>query len=123
MLSFIDLLLMVWIIKRDPNPDSESGRLAYVPVQFLHEMLSGFLAVPSGEPFGAIRITAVDGLEDRLMLIPDRVAHSRLLQHHPHGATNVPPVMAGAFRDQRIAGRVVDQIVKAHVGIDHSADA
>lgn len=53
-----------------------------MPVEFLHELRSGFRALPARESFSAICLAAVDRFEGRLVIIPDRVAHPRLLLNH-----------------------------------------
>src|SRR5467141_3320184 len=49
------------------------------------------------------RITAVDCLQERLMLVPHRTAQADGVQHRPHGAADMGPVMVGGLGDERIA--------------------
>jgi hypothetical protein len=50
-----------------------------------------------------LRLAAVDGLQDRLVLVPHCTAPAYGLQHRTHGATDVAPVMVDSFGDERIA--------------------
>src|SRR5712692_4207123 len=87
------------------------------------DMVAGTRAVLTSQPLRLVRITAVERLQDRLMLVPHRTAQADGLQHRPHGATDMGPVMVGGLGNERIARGRVDQMVKLHVHIDHRPDA
>src|SRR5437660_1741853 len=81
-------------------------------------MGTGARAVLTGQPLCQVRITAVDRLHDRLMLVPHGTAQADGLQHRAHGAADMGPVMVGGLGNERIARGRVDQVVKVHIRVD-----
>jgi hypothetical protein len=71
---------------------------------------------------GALGVTSSDRCGDRLVLVPDRFALAHLLQRRSHDAAQMHPMRLGTARDQRVAGRFVDGVVKGDVGFDHGLD-
>ena len=58
------------------------------------QVLAGAPAVVIDESGGAVGVAARDGVGDRLVLVPQRLALARLLQHRAHHAAQVAPVQA-----------------------------
>ncbi len=87
------------------------------------QVLAGLPAVVVDEASRrARRRRAAMARGDRLVLVPDRLALARLLQHRAHDAAQVHPVRARARADQRVARGVVDGVVEGDVGLDHRLD-
>ena len=86
-------------------------------------MVSSARTVLTCQPLRLVRITAVDRLQDRRMLVPHRTAQADGLQHRPHGAADMGPVMVGGLGNERIARGRVDQVMKLHISVDHRPDA
>src|SRR4029453_650688 len=86
------------------------------------DMVAGARAVLTGQSLCLVRITAVDRLQDRLMLVPHRTAQADSLQHRPHGTADMGPVMVSGLGNERITRGRVDQVMKLHISIDHCPD-
>ena len=72
---------------------------------------------------GQRSIARIHRINDAGVFIPDRVANVRLHQHRPHRTANVLPMLVRRFADQRVAGCVVQSLVKVEVGIDHGSNS
>jgi hypothetical protein len=66
------------------------------------DMVAGARAVLTSQPLCLVRIPAGDRLQDRRMLVPHRTAQAGGLQHRPHGAADMGPVMVGGLGNERL---------------------
>ena len=89
--------------------------------QAREQVVAGAPAVLIDQPGGALAVAARDRGGDRLVLVPERLALARLLQHRAHDAAQMHPVQLRAAADQRVAGGGVDRVVEGDVGFDHRA--
>src|SRR5262245_57876946 len=85
-------------------------------------MVSGVLAVLTRQLLRSVRLTAVDRLQDGLVLVPHGMAQARSLEHRPHGTADMPPVIIDGCSNEWITRGGVDHVVKLHIGVNHRPD-
>ena len=81
--------------------------------------VAGGLSVLFGELRGQGRVTPIDGLGDRVMLVPNTVSTGAALQDSAHQQAKVHPVQERILSHQRIARRLINGLMKRHVGVNH----